>query len=295
MLQVAMDRRDAIQTQIEKGLAAPVRNLENEQMVASRTIDVTMAQRAFEAASIALSLFYRDTSEEPIRPGREQVPESLPSCEFAAQLTIDAATVAAMASRPEVRIYDLEFAKLDVDASLYKNKLLPKLSTSLSAEQSIGNQLYKDLGQLELKAGIEFEMPLQQRNARGKVEETNAKIRQTEFKLAFALDKIRNEILNYHSAILAATSQLDMANINLSLSLQLETIEQDRFALGATDLLSLQIREQAALKARIDQIDANAQVHKNLAEFLTAAAADFRSDADLTRFHPKINQWLIGL
>jgi hypothetical protein len=86
-----------------------------------------------------------------------------------------------------------------------------------------------------------------------------------------------------------------MANINLSLSLQLETIEQDRFALGATDLLSLQIREQSALKAKIDQIDANAQVHKNLAEFLTAAAADFRSDADLTRFHPKLNQWLIGL
>jgi outer membrane protein TolC len=59
MLELATLRTNAIQTRIDKGLSAPVESLENRQMVVSRQMELIKARRAFESASITLSLFLR--------------------------------------------------------------------------------------------------------------------------------------------------------------------------------------------------------------------------------------------
>lgn len=264
---IAVDRAAFINTQIEKGLKAPVVNLENRQMVADRAIKAAKARREFEAAAIALSLFYRDESDKPVLAGSGWLPQQLPLPGALTPVDRAIAMQTASENRPEIAIYDIEFQKLDVDTRLYKNKLLPKLNTSLGAEQSLGSQLYKDTGELEMKIGLELEVPLQRRDAKGRLIENQAKIRQLNQKLIFALQKIQSEVINYDLACENAFEQLELTRENEKLARELQDIEKDRFELGATDLLSLQIREQSAFSATLETIDATGKLLKALVDF----------------------------
>jgi outer membrane protein TolC len=52
--------------------------------------------------------------------------------------------------------------------------------------------------------------------------------------------------------------------------------EQARFSQGATDLLALQIREQALLEAQFSEVTAQADFFNALADYRAAIAADLK-------------------
>jgi hypothetical protein len=68
---------------------------------------------------------------------------------------------------------------------------------------------------------------------------------------------------------------MTLAVENKKLAADLRDIEADRFKWGATNLLSLQIREQTAFKANKSMIDAHYLYYKALTGFLIASAVDF--------------------
>ncbi len=270
MLRIAQDRREAVKTQIEKGMVAPVIEVENDQMVISRELSLLKAQRAFEAGSIALSLFHRNEYSEPIIPSRALAPERLPE-PFPLRADITTGAIAfALDHRPELAYLEIELQKLGVDARLFRNKALPKLDTFVGASQGIGAHRYKDTGDFELKTGLQFRLPLQRNEARGKQEENAAKIEQTQNEYRFVIDRISAEIHNAFSAVTLALDQVERARKNTGLALKLQKVEQDRFELGATDLLGLMIREQAAFQARLDEIESLNQYYKAISDFLMA-------------------------
>lgn len=270
ILRIAQDRAKAVKTQIEKGMVAPVIEVENNQMVISRELALLKSQRAFEAASIALSLFHRNEFGEPIIASRSLAPERLPE-PFPLPDDITTGAIAfALEHRPELAYLELELQKLGIDARLFRNKALPKLDTFVGANQGTGAFRYKDTGDFELKTGLQFRMPLQRNEARGKQQETAAKIEQTENEYRFAIDRIAAELHNAFSAVTLALDQVQRARQNTDLALQLQKVEQDRFALGASDLLGLMIREQAAFQARVDEIESLNQYYKAISDFITS-------------------------
>ena len=72
-----------------------------------------------------------------------------------------------------------------------------------------------------------------------------------------------------------ALDQLQLARTNTDLASQLEKVEQDRFALGASDLLALQLREQGAFQARIDEIESLNQYFRAVSDFVVASGISF--------------------
>jgi hypothetical protein len=78
MLELAKARDEAIRTRVAEGLMAPVNQLENRQMILSRELATIEARRSFEAASTALSLFYRDSEEQPVRVEIDRLPSECP-------------------------------------------------------------------------------------------------------------------------------------------------------------------------------------------------------------------------
>ena len=179
-------------------------------------------------------------------------------------------------NRPELIYLRIELEKLGVDTRLYQNKTLPKLDTFVSGSQGVGEKLYKDTDDIEIKSGIQFRLPLQRNEARGKLAENAAKIEQTEQEYRFAVERIAAEIQNAHSAVTLALDQVQRAKRNYQLSLQLQKVEQDRFNLGAADLLGLMIREQAAFQARLDEIESYNQYFKAISDFIMAAGVNLR-------------------
>jgi len=276
LLRIAQDRAGAVKTQIEKGLVAPVIEVENNQMVLSRELSLLKAQRAFEAASIALSLFHRNQYSEPVIPVLAMAPEALGEPFELPENAIAVAVDYARQNRPEIVYLEIELQKLGVDARLFRNKVLPKLDTFVGASQGLGASRYKDTGDLEVKAGLQFRMPLQRNEAKGKQAENAAKIQQTEKEYRFATERITAEIQNAHSAVTLALHQVDRAKQNSALALQLQKVEQDRFQLGAADLLGLMIREQAAFQARLDEIESYNQYFKAISDFVMAAGINLR-------------------
>jgi outer membrane protein TolC len=56
----------------------------------------------------------------------------------------------------------------------------------------------------------------------------------------------------------------------------LENGERERFEKGASDLLALQIREQAAFDARLLEVDARADFFRALADYEAATAQSLK-------------------
>lgn len=280
ILRVAQDRREAIRRQIERGLSAPIIAKENEQLVVSRELAVVRARRRFEAASLTLSLFHRNAQDQPVVAGRERLPATLPQARPPEEATLETGLAQALRDRPELRQLEVAAQKLGVDLRLARNALLPRLDAGVEASQGLGDDLYRDKGEFELKLGLEFKMPLQRRQARGQVEETRGRLDQLNRQLAFARDRITTEVRNAHLALAAAHEQIERAGLNARLAGELLDVERDRFRLGATDLLALQIREQAAFQARLEEVDAIEQYLVANADFLAAIAADPRPEAD---------------
>ena len=275
MLSLAEDRRLAIETRIEQGLEAKSVLLENDQWVLSRKIATIDARRDFEAASIALSLFYRNDEDEPLRPLRNQLPDTWPQISKAPEDLIAPAWKHASGHRPELRIYELELQKLGVDKEYYRNQLLPSLDAYASASQNLGDSLYKDTGEVELKLGIEFRVPLQRNAAKGAASANQAKIEQMQKKAAFAMEKVFAEIEKGFVSLTASGEKLELSRDNRRMAETLREIEADRFRLGATNLLSLQIREQTAIKAEQSLLSAQYAYYLSVVDFLISSGVNF--------------------
>lgn len=275
LLQIAQDRDGFLDEQVKAGALARILRVDNKRLVVSREISVVKAQRSFEAASIALSLFYRNLSTgEPIVPGREVLPSDFPEIVPISELDHISAQARAAFRRPEVRELELLIAKNGIERRLALNKLKPNLDLAVELNQALGGGRPKDIEQTEITALLGFSIPIGQNEANGLLEAAEAKAEQLEIEKEFARQKITADGNDSLSAAMAAYETLNRTLLNVRLSEELERGESEKFLQGASDLLALQIREQATFDARVLEIDARFNYFKALADYQAAVAAD---------------------
>jgi outer membrane protein TolC len=281
LLRVANERDSAIAEQVRRGAIAPIIRVDNERLVVTRRIGLVQAQRRFEAAAIELSLFLRDGRDTPVLASADRLPAAFPGHPppDAARLLPDVET--AWKQRPELRNLALSVERLAIERRLAVNDLMPSLDVSLEARQSPLGERRPDIEALETRLGVEFRVPLQRREAQGRVDVADGQISRLRTELGFARDRIAAEVRDAHSALQAAWLQIDAARRNVDLAEQLEAAERTRFRQGATDLLALQIREQATFDARVAEVDAQTDYFRALATYRAAIGAD--ADVALTR------------
>ncbi|MCB1279329.1 TolC family protein [Prosthecobacter sp.] len=275
LLRIAKDRDSAIAEQVKNGASAPIVKVDNERLVVSREIAVVQATRRFQATSIELSLFYRtrDTAE-PILASRSRLPAAFPPHPRPdeSQMTADIGKAAIF--RPEIRRIELTIEKAEIDRRLAKNNLMPSLDVGLQAGQAVGRSTPKDIERTELEAKIEFKLPLQRREAKGRLDTVDAQISRLQNEKRFARDRIVADVRDSYSALIAAYESLTQTRRNVELARQLQEAEAERLKQGATDLLALQIREQAGFDAKVTEVEAQAEYFRAQANYRAAIAAD---------------------
>ncbi len=274
LLAIAVERQDGLATQAAAGLVAPIAVTDNRRLVVAREIAVVQARRRFEGASLALSLFLRDANDEPVVPSRARLPAAFPSTAPPAPDRLEDDVRLAFERRPEITRFNLALEKLEVDRSVARNQMQPNLDLGLTASQDFGEELYKDKDEFEVKAGIELRVPLQRREAKGRLAEIDAQIAQVGNDRKFAGDRLRNEVRDAFSALVAAWDQIRQTNLNVELARELRDGEAERFRRGASDMLALQLREQAAFDAEVLAVDALHDYFRALADYRAATAAD---------------------
>ena len=272
LLRLAEARVEQISFRVEKGDLAKIARIDNDRLIATRTTKLIEATRKFQAASIKLSLYLRSADGEPWLPDATQLPADFPPLLVRDPDDLEADLSQAIAERPEIREIDFELQKVNVDVQSAENQLLPKLDAVFEGSKDTGTPATsaEDKTPFELEAGLLAEVPLQRREARGKLRSAQGKQAQLMAKREFIVNKITTSVQDAYSAIQNARERYLQAKRTKDLALQSLEIGRQQFGAGDIDLIVLNIYEQAETDAELQVIDAEAEYFAALADYRAA-------------------------
>lgn len=270
LLGLAMGRANGIARQVQMGAKPDILLTENEANLVRRQAFVVEARQDFRAAAVKLSLYYRDAEGRPVVVDEAQLPTDATAL---AGIRPDPAFN--LEARPDFAILLEEIDKATVRLALARNDLLPRID--------LGGEVAKDVGPtglggrnrtpLEMIVGVTFKVPLQNRKARGKLAETQAKIDELTVKQQFLAEKIRAEVAAIGLEVDAAGQLVATTEREHMLAQRLAVAERRRFELGSSDFFLVNQREESATNAQVKLIEAQARIAAARTE-LAAATAD---------------------
>jgi outer membrane protein, heavy metal efflux system len=258
LLSLAEVRDAQIKQKVELGALPELEQLDNRRTILERTRQIVAARRALEKSSIDLSLYLRSEAGEPRVPSDQELPSSIP---LPARSVVgeSSAIEQALKQRPELDQAEANIEAAQVEQALARNNVQPRLDVFGEVSRDFGNaspDLYPTLAPTVVEAGVTLSVPLLQRRARGKRDAADAKLAAAEQRSAFARDRVRADVQDALSQLRAAEERVEVAQQGAAASRQVADGERERFELGATTVLFVNIREQAAADAQNHLIDA---------------------------------------
>ena len=269
LLDQARLRSDQIADRVRAGATPLIDHLDNQQTIAARQALLVSARRLLQRATIELSLFYRDSAGNPILVSEKRLPPSFPVPLIPRLDEYPQAAELALQQRPEIRLLRLQYERLLVELRLQENQLLPGLNAVIGGAQDMGLGK-KDLDRSNFFVEAGFDLPLQRRDARGKILAIQGQLSQIAERLRFARDTILANVQDTLSALDQAYELREQAALRLKYVKQVEEGEVIRFELAGNDLLRVLLRELATFDARLTLLDAEIEYFRSLADYQAA-------------------------
>jgi outer membrane protein TolC len=272
LVELARQRDEQVRTSVALGALPSIEQVDNQRSILERERQLVAARRWVEKASIELSLFMRGPEGTPLVMSREHLPPE-PGEPATPRPRADEPELAAVRMRPDLKALDANLEAARVERSLAQNRVAPKLDVFGEVSRDMGDApeaLRPTLEPTVLEVGVLFSMPLWLRSARGKLAAAQAKLRAMEQKRIFAEEKVVAEVRDARSMLQAAHERVGLSRGAADAALQVASGERERFTLGATTVLFVNLREQTAADAQMALIDAEAEVHIAAARMVTA-------------------------
>ena len=251
-----------------------------QQNIALRNGVLVQAQRGVQQTTIDLSLFLRDGSGRPTLAGADRLP-AFPEVHPIDVMTFDAYLRTAFDLRPEPRRLRLQREKAAVELRLATNQTLPTVNAVVAASQDVGSGTSplsgpNGLDRTTVSAGLAFQLPVQRRDARGRVMQAQAQLAQLDQQLRHAEDVVRAEVQDTFSALERAFEFHQQAKKRVELARLVTRAEQELQRRGRSDVLRVTLREQASFDAEIVEIAAQQDYFRAVADFRAAVGAGGR-------------------
>ncbi|HEX8435451.1 TolC family protein, partial [Archangium sp.] len=269
---LAVTRHDQLARRAAQGDIPQIEHTENERVLLEREADLIAARRKLEQTALKLSLFLRDDEGRPLRVSASRLPADLPRPDAALSPELDAWLEKALRQRPELRELALQREVVQLDAELARNQTAPAVDLGVSVARDLGAGP-ASLRPTELQASLTLDIPLQARAARGQARAAEAKRAAVEAKARLARDKVVTEVRDTLSALQAAYERVNLAKGAADVARRLAQAELARFEHGATSLLFVNLREQAAADAELKEVKALVDYHRAVVDLLAATAA----------------------
>ncbi|MBK6848146.1 MAG: TolC family protein [Proteobacteria bacterium] len=267
LLQIARQRDAALRSRVARGDLPAIEVLDNRRTILMREGSVVRARRKFEQSAIKLSLFLRDASARPVRPGLERLPAAAPPLPAPLEprpIAEDLRT--ALGQRPDLQQLALALADNEVEGRLSANQRWPRLAAIVGLGVDVGDERYRDR-RSELGLGFKLEWPLLMRKASGGLLRAEARQRELQARQRLLRDEVEAQIRDARSAIEAARQRAEAARDEREVAHQVEAAERERLEFGAGTLLTVNLRELAAAKADKRAIDAATTCRRALADY----------------------------
>lgn len=264
-LDLAQDRDRGMAKQIAAGGIAPVEGVDNKRVIANREALVAGAERDAKVAALALSLFLRE-GDRPSEPADAAAPRIRGRAALDADVDEEAEIRAALDRRPDARILAAQQRIAEIDVRLRRNGRLPSMSALGYAAKDIGDGPAV-LRPVEIGVGVLFEIPIGLRTARGDYAEARAVARRIAAERSFLAERIAVEIKSAHAEMIAAKRTADAVVEQAALAETVAEAERDRLALGDSNVLLVNLREEAAADAAAAVVDALSDFGRATARF----------------------------
>jgi outer membrane protein TolC len=275
LLELAETRGEQFRIGVEAGKFPEIDLILNQQLIAERRAKLLETEQKFRATALKLSLYLRNETGQPLIPGDDWLPDRFPVIE-PPPIDLQQELNAALLRRPEPRILQLEIQQNRWERQLACNNQLPRVDLISEASQDVGAPATSsnDKGEFELILGIQAEVPVQRRKARGKVQSTSAKIAQLSEKLRLQRDKIGAELLTEYNRLQLFAQIVEQAD--LSLRAAFDSLDRFRFAFeqGKVDLIYLNLLETKANETEIKLVEAQRDWFDALSALQTALGLD---------------------
>ncbi len=248
----------------------------NRQLIAERRGKVLESQRKFQEAAFKLSLYLRDEACRPIVASESWLPEQFPVTERPRNGDLQQDLAESLARRPEPRVLQFEIQKVRYEQQLACNNLLPSIDlvTEVSQDMGIPASSKDDKGEFLLVVGVQGEIPIQRRKARGKIQSTSAKIAQLRQKLFLQQNKIEAELKTAYNSLQLSSQIVEQAEMSLRAAFEALARYSVVFELGKIDLIYLNLLETKANETEIKLIEAQGNWFATLAQMQAALGLD---------------------
>lgn len=268
LFDLAQQRQSSIERQIDLGARPAILGVENRQNIVRRKALLVRAEQDLTLFANALSLFLRDDLGRPVVPDAARLPRVMP--EGVSPRLVD--RTEAMSGRPDIRALMARIDQNGIRARLAENELRPRLDLRAEASKDIGAGSPVRTP-AEALLGLRFTLPLEQRAARGRIAEVAAEQDALTLRLRLLEEQVGVEIANLRTQMDGAERLAALATDEAALARRMAEAERRRYALGASDFLVVNLREEALADATIREIDAIYRSAAARAE-LVAAMAD---------------------
>lgn len=272
LLDIALQRDQILRDSVAAGQVPEVEVIDNNRAILQRRSTLVEAERFLQLAAIALSLFYRDAEGQPQLVEISQLPSGFPAVAAFPEDQLGRDVQLALERRPELQRLAGQLQQLRVDQRLFQNQRLPNVDLGVGFYSGVGDPNRVLRGPQELRGSVTFDLPLQRREATGKLASTEAKLRQLEQRERFQRDQIVAEVQDAMSAVRAAFERVQFTRDEVSVAKRLEQLERDRFQLGDSTLFLVNLREQATADAQVRVVAAEADYFFALASYELAIA-----------------------
>ncbi|MDO9105437.1 MAG: TolC family protein [Methylovulum sp.] len=273
LLQIAEQRNAGIHERVAAGDIPEFEALDNQRAIIERRERTIAAQRLLEQSAIQLSLYWRDVDGEPRLPGATQLPSGFPVQGPQTTLSFQQTLQTAQNHRPELQRLSIQRQQTQIELDLQRNQRAPGVDLSVMGAQDLGSNKDK-LNREELYVGLNLDIPLQRRVATGRTQITAANLQRLKWERQMLEDRIAADVQDVLSALSAARQRVGLTVQQQQAAQQLEQGERDRFDLGESTMLFVNLREIAHGDAALMAADA--------ASTLLKAHADYQAALGLT-------------
>lgn len=269
---IANERQSGLESEVEAGNKARIFLVENKQNMLKRKSALRDTKRILNNAAQGLSFFYRDAQAKPLIPNITQLPKDfiLPIGSEdlqPKQNDIEQIADGLLEMRPDIKRIKLAIQRAENEEKLATNNLLPLLDLNPEISQDFGREIITSR-QTETKLMLNLSVPIQRRDAEGKILSAKAMQRMLnhekqiiEQQLIIELERIINDI-NIGKDLMHITEE------EQKIAAKLLEAERQRFDDGASDFFLLNIREETLAESRIRNIMAMQRYYSAIARLL---------------------------
>jgi cobalt-zinc-cadmium efflux system outer membrane protein len=267
LLRIATERVGRINKQAASGAYARIAIVDAQKVLLSRQSKLLQAKGKFASAQQKLALQFRAADGIPQTVPLARVPGDIRLPKAIAPSKIESWIQSAIAMRPELKQADNQKRQARIDRALAKNKALPTLDANAFVARDLGDGS-ATLGQTDVGIGLTFSVPLFRREGRGLQEQAEAKLAIIEAKQRGLRDQIAASIRQSAQLAQLAAQRTVVAESRLTATEQLADAERERILQGASDLLTLNLRELDVASAANEVIESKLAAHRATIELI---------------------------